>query len=135
MVLAADQTRPYLLDGSHEVYNSGPRPRVGTIEAGAPPSPVIPPPYVGRTSLFGDDPKSSPSPQRPPASPALQEAPVIRPVVPLKDIEDWLEFAESVLGRQGVPETPWSLTSSTSVKCPSTKTSSTSTWTWTRSTA
>ena len=26
------------------------------------------------------------------------------PVVPLKDFEDWLEFAESVLGRQDIPE-------------------------------
>ena len=64
---------------------------------------MFPATYV-KASLFDDEPEQltlAAAPRKP--SPAKKPR-VVRPVVPLKDIEDWLEFAESVLGRQDIPE-------------------------------
>ena len=81
-----------------------PSPSPALVEPAPDPSPVFPATYV-KASLFDDDPEqltlAAASPRKP--SPAKKPR-VIRPVVPLKDIEDWLEFAESVLGRQDIPE-------------------------------
>ncbi len=57
-----------------------------------------------KASLFDDEPEQLTLAAVPAqAQPAKKPKVVRRPVVPLKDIEDWLEFAESVLGRQDIP--------------------------------
>ena len=65
---------------------------------------MFPATYV-RASLFDDEPEqltlAAPSPRKPSAA---KKPRVVRPMVPLKDFEDWLEFAESVLGREDIPE-------------------------------
>ena len=56
-----------------------------------------------KASLFDDEPEQltlAGSPRKP--SPAKKPR-AVRPVVPLKDFEDWLEFAESVLGHEDIP--------------------------------
>ncbi len=92
-----------LLDGSAPDYATDPGSEP-VIAAPAPePEPFFPPTYV-KASLFDDGPEQltlaatsrKPSPAKKPR--------VVRPVVPLKDFEDWLEFAESVLGREDIPE-------------------------------
>ena len=93
-----------LLDGSDRVYAVEPVPEPATVESALEPSPVFPAIYV-KASLFDDEPEqltlAAPSQRKP--SPAKKPR-VVRPVVPLKDFEDWLEFAESVFGRQDIPE-------------------------------
>ena len=73
------------------------------MEPAPEPEPFFPATYV-KASLFDDEPEqltlAAPSPRKPSAA---KKPRVVRPVVPLKDIEDWLEFAESVLGRQDIP--------------------------------
>ena len=93
-----------LLDGSHPTYATEPAPEPVTIEPAPEPSPVFPATYV-KASLFDDESEqltlTTAAPRKP--SPAKKSR-IVRPVVPLKDFEDWLEFAESVLGRQDIPE-------------------------------
>jgi hypothetical protein len=92
-----------LLDGSDPVYATESVPESVTVEPAPEPSTVFPATYV-KASLFDDEPEQltlAAAPRKP--SPAKKPR-VVRPVVPLKDIEDWLEFAESVLGRQDIPE-------------------------------
>ena len=87
-----------LLDGSDDIYATEPVPD----PAPAPePSPVFPATYV-KASLFDDEPEqlTLAAPRKPGLAKKLR---VVRPVVPLKDFEDWLEFAESILGRQDIP--------------------------------
>ena len=93
-----------LLDGSDPVYATEPVPEPAIAEPALEPEPFFPAPYV-KASLFDDEPEqlilAVPSPRKP--SPTKKPR-VVRPVVPLKDFEDWLEFAESVLGREDIPE-------------------------------
>jgi hypothetical protein len=93
-----------LIDGSDDIYTTDPPPALIMLDPGSvDPSPVFPMTYV-KASLFDDEPeqltlaaavsrKSSP-----PKSKIVR-----RTQVPLKGFEDWLEFAESVLGRQDIP--------------------------------
>jgi hypothetical protein len=90
-----------LLDGSDPVYATAPAEPV-IAEPAPKPEPFFPPTYV-KASLFEDEPEQltlAASPRKP--SPARKPR-VVRPVVPLRDFEDWLEFAESVLGREDIP--------------------------------
>jgi hypothetical protein len=93
-----------LLDGSHEIYATEPVPEPVTAEPAPETSPMFPATYV-KASLFDDEPEqltlAAPSPRKPSAA---KKPRVVRPMVPLKDFEDWLEFAESVLGREDIPE-------------------------------
>ncbi len=92
-----------LLDGSDDIYATEPVPEPVIVEPAPEPKPFFPATYV-RASLFGDEPEqltlAAPSQRKPNAA---KKPRVVRPVVPLKDFEDWLEFAESVLGRQDIP--------------------------------
>ena len=57
-----------------------------------------------KASLFDDEPEQLTLAAAAPRQPSPKKPKVVRrPVVPLKDVEDWLEFAESVLGRQDIP--------------------------------
>jgi hypothetical protein len=93
-----------LLDGSHDIYATELVPESLTAELAPEPEPFFPATYV-KASLFEDEPEqltlTAPSPRKPSAA---KKPRVVRPVVPLKDFEDWLEFAESVLGREDIPE-------------------------------
>ena len=92
-----------LLDSSNEVYAKDPVPVPVTPE----PEPIdstFPATYV-RASLFDDEPVqltlADGAPRRiTPRKPKITR----RAQVPLKDLEDWLDFAESVLGRQDIPQ-------------------------------
>ena len=91
-----------LLDGSDPVYATEPVPGSAIAEPAPEPEPFFPPTYV-KASLFEDEPEQltlAASPRK--LSPARKPR-VVRPMVPLKDVEDWLEFAESVLGREDIP--------------------------------
>ena len=92
-----------LLDGSDPVYATESVPELA-VEPASEPEPFFPATYV-KASLFDDEPEqltlAAPSLRKPSAAKKLR---IVRPVVPLKDFEDWLEFAESVLGREDIPE-------------------------------
>ena len=73
------------------------------MESAPAPEPFFPPTYV-KASLFDDEPEQLTLAAAAPRQPSPKKPKVVRrPVVPLKDVEDWLEFAESVLGRQDIP--------------------------------
>jgi hypothetical protein len=94
-----------LLDGSDDIYATEPAPEpVGAEPAPIDPSPVFPVTYV-KVSLFDDDEPEQPTLTAPAPRKQTPKKPRVahRPVVPLKDFEDWLEFAESVLGREDIP--------------------------------
>ena len=91
-----------LLDGSDPAYTTEPAPEPVIAEFAPGPERFFPTTYV-KASLFEDEPEQltlAASPRKP--SPAKNPR-VVRPVVPLKDFEDWLEFAESALGREDIP--------------------------------
>jgi hypothetical protein len=91
-----------MLDGSAPDYVTEPEP--ATLEPAPDPSPVFSATYV-KVSLLDDEPEQLTLAAVAPRKPSAAKKPrVVRPVVPLKDFEDWLEFAESVLGRQNIPE-------------------------------
>jgi hypothetical protein len=92
-----------LLDGSADVYKT-------TAPAATPepePAPVDPDPNFPRTwemeSLFGDTPKQLTLADAAPRKPRPKTAAIDyqRPV-PLSNLDDWLDFAEALLGRQDV---------------------------------
>ncbi|MBV9445623.1 MAG: class I SAM-dependent DNA methyltransferase [Streptosporangiaceae bacterium] len=87
-----------LLDGSDDVYAAEPQPEPVVPE----PTPVFPTTYV-KASLFDDEPEQLTLAAAPKPRIAKRPLATRRSVVPLKDFEDWLEFAESVLGRQDIP--------------------------------
>jgi hypothetical protein len=93
-----------LLDGTGDIYATEPLPEAVPTEP-IPESELFFPPTYVKASLFDDEPEQltfagaaaprKPSPKKPRVARRTQ--------VPLKDFEDWLEFAESVLGRQEIP--------------------------------
>jgi hypothetical protein len=99
-----------LLDGSDEAYQRETPPEPPPVEPAA--EPDEPPAFAGfpqrweQPSLLGESPKQlgldevRPSPRRlRPKTPAVEH----RSPVPLADLDDWLEFAEALLGRQDIP--------------------------------
>jgi hypothetical protein len=103
-----------LLDGSHEVYErlaktitNAPPPDISEPESPAVEQPSGFPVTWEMDSLFGDSPRQGVlSEALTPAAPRPQKkrpATERRPVVPLADLGDWLEFAEALLGRQDIP--------------------------------
>ena len=93
-----------LLDGSDNLYVTEPVSEPVVVEPASEPSPMFPATYL-KASLFDDEPEQLTLTASSPRKPSAAKKPrVVRPVVPLKDFEDWLEFAESVLGRQDIPE-------------------------------
>jgi hypothetical protein len=93
-----------LLDGSDPVYATEPIPEPVIVEPTPQPEPFFPPTYV-KVSLFDDEPEQLTLAATSSRKPSAAKKPKVtrRPMVPLKDFEDWLEFAESVLGRQDIP--------------------------------
>jgi hypothetical protein len=93
-----------LLDGSDDIYATEPVPEPAMVEPEPDdPSPVFPTTYV-KASLFDDEPEQLTLAEAVPRKPTSKKPRITRRVVPLKDFEDWLEFAESLLGRQNIPE-------------------------------
>ena len=93
-----------LLDGSDDIYATEPVPSPPPWNRPRSRRPCFPATYV-KASLFDDEPEQLTLAAAAPRKPSPAKKPrVVRPVVPLKDFEDWLEFAESVLGRQDIPE-------------------------------
>jgi len=92
-----------LLDGSDEVYARDP------VAVSATPEPEIVDPtfpvtYV-KASLFDDEPVQLTLADGAPHKGAPRKPKITRRAqMPLKDLEDWLDFAESVLGRQDIPQ-------------------------------
>ena len=124
-----------LLDGSAEVYKTASPATTPQPE----PAPVDPDPNFPVTwemdSLFGETPRQMTLAEAAPKKPRPKPAVAHRSPVPLANLDDWLDFAEALLGRQDVAAD--SLATSTSTPSPrwrSTRTSwsPTSTWTWTR---
>ena len=93
-----DQTG--VLDGSHEVYETAapePEPEPAPVD----PDPAFPTVWE-MDSLFGETPKqltlAEAAPRKPRPKPALAD----RRPVPLVNLDNWLDFAEALLGRQDV---------------------------------
>ena len=92
-----------LLDGTDDIYAMEPLSEPVPVEPAPEPKPFFPPTYV-KTSLFDDEPEQLTLAAAAPHKPSPKKPKVVRrPQVPLKDFGDWLEFAESVLGRQDIP--------------------------------
>jgi hypothetical protein len=92
-----------LLDGSNTIYASEPAtPDPALAEPAPEPEPFFPPAYM-KASLFDDEPEQLTLAAPPRKISPAKKPRVVRRVVPLKDFEDWLEFAESVLGREDIP--------------------------------
>ena len=91
-----------LLDGSDAVYKTTPLPMVPAPE----PTPVDPDPTFPTSwemdSLFGDTPKQLTLAEAVSRKPRPKPAPVDHRPVPLADLDNWLDFAEALLGRQDV---------------------------------
>ena len=94
-----------LLDGSAAVYK-GTSPAIAPIPEPAPVDPDPNFPVVWEMdSLFGETPKqltlaeAAKKPPRPKPAPVQHRSPV-----PLANLDDWLDFAEAVLGRQEIKE-------------------------------
>ncbi|HKI18548.1 MAG TPA: DNA methyltransferase, partial [Isosphaeraceae bacterium] len=93
-----------MLDGSDPIYATEPVPEPTIVELAPKAEPFFPATYV-KASLFDDEPEQLTLAAATPRKPSAAKKPrIVRPVVPLRDFEDWLEFAESVLGRQDIPE-------------------------------
>ena len=89
-----------LLDGSHEVYKTAPQsrqPGAGPVD----PDPAFPTVWE-MDSLFGETPKQLTLAEAAPRKPRPKPAPVDHRPVPLANLDDWLDFAEALLGRQDV---------------------------------
>jgi hypothetical protein len=98
-----------LLDGSNEIYPKATRaPKPAPEPAPVDPDPNFPTTWV-KDSLFGETPRqptlaeAAPKTQkklpRPKPAPAPHRSPV-----PLADLDDWLDFAEALLGRVTMEE-------------------------------
>ena len=87
-----------LLDGSHEVYKAAaPEPEPTPVD----PDPAFPTVWE-MDSLFGETPKQLTLAEAAPRKPRPKPAPADHRPVPLADLDDWLDFAEAILGRQDV---------------------------------
>jgi hypothetical protein len=100
--------RAALLDGSDEVYKVADSPPEGTLAAsGAEPAsadstPVFPQVWE-MDSLFGETPKQLALSPVAPKKPARPKVVVDRTrPAPLRSLDDWLDFAEALLGRQDI---------------------------------
>ena len=98
-----------LLDGSDGIYLMDPVPLpdpVASAPSLEPADPFLFPPTYFKDALFGDDePVQLSLGDRAPRKTAPRKPRITRrPQVALKDLEDWLDFAESVLGRQDIRE-------------------------------
>jgi hypothetical protein len=98
-----------LLDSSDGIYIMDPVPLpepVASAQSPGPAKPFLFPPTYFKDALFGDDePVQLSLGDAAPRKTALRKPKITRrPQVALKDLEDWLDFAESVLGRQDIPE-------------------------------
>jgi hypothetical protein len=89
-----------LLDGTAEVYKS----TSPTVPAQAEPTPIEPDPNFPTVweaeSLFGETPKQLTLADAAPRKPRPKPAVTHRSPVPLANLDDWLDFAEALLGRQ-----------------------------------
>ena len=93
-----------LLDGSDDIYATEPRPRARHRRTGSRAGTVLPAHLREGVPLRRRTGTAHPRRRVPAQAQRREEAPRRPPpVVPLKDFEDWLEFAESVLGRQDIP--------------------------------
>ena len=91
-----DQTG--LLDGSHEVYKAAaPEPEPTPVD----PDPAFPTVWE-MDSLFGETPKQLTLAEAAPRKPRSKPTPADHRPVPLANLDDWLDFAEAILGRQDV---------------------------------
>lgn len=98
-----------LLDGSDSVYRISPPPEPVAEEPAAPVGEPVPsgfPQVWEMQSLFGDSPEqltfdrlpSTPRRSKPKPSATERRSPIA-----LADFDDWLDFAEALLGRQDIP--------------------------------
>ena len=90
------------LDGSDPVYKTTPPAAAAEPE----PSPVDPDPAFPTVwemdSLFGETPKQLTLAEAAPRKPRPKPAPADHRPIPLATLDDWLDFAEALLGRQDV---------------------------------
>jgi hypothetical protein len=98
-----------LLDSSDGTYIMDPVPLPEPVAFAPSPEPAEPflfPPTYFKDALFGDnEPVQLSLGDGAPRKTAPRKPKITRrPQVALKDLEDWLDFAESVLGRQDIPE-------------------------------
>jgi hypothetical protein len=91
-----------LLDGSDAVYKAAP----SAVTPEPEPAPVDPDPGFPTVwemdSLFGESPKQLTLAEAAPRKPRPKHAPVDHRPVSLANLDDWLDFAEALLGRQDV---------------------------------
>ena len=92
-----------LLDASDAVYHAAP-PVVVTSDPAEPPAEPIPavPVVWEMESLFGETPKQLTLAQAAPSKPRPKPALVDHGPVSLTSLDDWLDFAEALLGRQDI---------------------------------
>ena len=92
-----------LLDASDAVYHAAP-PTVVTSDPAEPPAEPIPafPVVWEMESLFGETPKQLTLAQAPSSKPRPKPALVDHGPVSLTSLDDWLDFAEALLGRQDI---------------------------------
>ena len=91
-----------LLNGSHPVYKAAPLAATPEPEsAPSDPDPAFPVVWE-MDSLFGETPKQLTLAEAAPRKPRPKPAPVDHRPVPLATLDDWLDFAEALLGRQDV---------------------------------
>jgi hypothetical protein len=106
-----------LLDGSAPLYSRLRETAIdesppGVVEAApvvAAREPIGMPVTYEIESLFGDTPKQLPltgslQPSRPKPATKSRIADSVRPVIPLANLDDWLDFTEALLGRADVPD-------------------------------
>jgi hypothetical protein len=91
-----------LLDGSGPVYKTAPPATTPQSEtATVDPDPTFPKIWE-MDSLFGETPKQLTLAEAAPRKPRPKPVPVDHRPVPLASLDDWLDFAEALLGRQDV---------------------------------
>ena len=91
-----------LLDGSDAVYQTAPSAVTPEPEpVSVDPDPMFPASWE-MDSLFGDTPKQLTLAQAAPRKPRPKPAPADHRPIPLANLDDWLDFAEALLGRQDV---------------------------------
>jgi hypothetical protein len=91
-----------LLDGSDPVYKAAPQ----LVTPEPEPTQVDPgfPKVWEMDSLFGETPRQLTLAEAAPRKPRPKAAPIDHHPVPLANLDDWLDFAEALLGRQDIKE-------------------------------